>query len=310
MNGLYPGTYARQVLDRLTIDLSRNSSRLEGSTYSLLETHHLLHLGKSEDPKRVREAQMVLNHKYAIEFLVEGPQALGFDRYTLLNLHAVLTDGLMESHALEGVLRQRPVGITGTAYHPTRQPALIEECFDMILKKAGTIKDPIECAFFVMVHLPCLQPFEDGNKRMSRLTANLSLLSFVGVSVRDCTDGILAVYELDQAVLLRDVFVWAFEQSAKRYVLIREEMGDPDPLQMRYRKEIHDLGRDVVANRLDKLAAARAIQRWAAHHVTDADRAKFVQIVEERMLALTEVNGVRYRIRPSEFAEWWPVWKQ
>lgn len=317
MAALPPGTYARQVVDRLIIDLSWNSSRLEGSTYSLLETDYLLNLGKSEDPQRAREAQMVLNHKYAIEFLVEEPQALGFNRYTLLNLHAVLTDGLLQNHKSEGALREIPVGISGTVYHPTNQPALIEECFDIILEKASAIQDPVECAFFVMVHMPYLQPFEDGNKRMSRLTANLPLiksnltpLSFVGVSVRDYTDGILGVYELNNTSLLRDVFAWAFEQSASRYVVIRGEIGEPDPVQLRYRKEIHELVRDVVVSRLTKPAAARAIQRWAAHNVTDADRSQFVQIVEERMLALTAVNGVRYRIRPAEFDAWWQVWKQ
>ena len=38
MVGAEAGTYARQILGRLLIDLAWNSSRLEGSTYSLLDT--------------------------------------------------------------------------------------------------------------------------------------------------------------------------------------------------------------------------------------------------------------------------------
>ena len=36
------GTYAHQIFNRLLIDLSYNSSRLEGNTYSLLDTQRLL----------------------------------------------------------------------------------------------------------------------------------------------------------------------------------------------------------------------------------------------------------------------------
>lgn len=315
MAALPPGTYARQVLDRLIIDLSYHSSRLEGNTYSLLETDYLLAQGATEDPVRFVEAQMILNHKAAIEFLVEAPSELGFNRYTFLNLHAILTEGLLKNPASEGALRQIPVGIGGTVYHPVNHPQVIEECFDLILRKAGEIEDPLECCFFLMVHLPYLQPFEDGNKRSSRLAANLPLiqknmapLSFVDVPVRHYTDGIIAVYELNRVELLRDVFAWAYERSAGRYAAIRQEIGDPDPLHLRYREEIKDRIRDVVVGRLDKPAAARFIQRWAAQNVTATDRARFVQVVEERLLALSEGSIARARVRPSEFAEWWPVW--
>ncbi len=315
MAALPPGTYARQVLDRLVIDLSYHSSRLEGNTYSLLETDHLLAQGATEDPVRFVEAQMILNHKAAIEFLVEAPSELGFNRYTFLNLHAILTEGLLKNPASEGALRQIPVGIGGTVYHPVNHPQVIEECFDLILKKAGAIEDPLECCFFLMVHLPYLQPFEDGNKRSSRLAANLPLirknmapLSFVDVPVRHYTDGIIAVYELNRVELLRDVFAWAYERSAGRYAAIRQEIGDPDPLLLRYRDEIKDRIRDVVVSGLDKPAAARYIQRWATQNVTASDRARFIQVVEERLLALTEGSIARSRIRPSEFASWWPVW--
>jgi Fic family protein len=315
MAAMPPGTYARQVLDRLIIDLTWNSSRLEGSTYSLLETDRLLILGKALDPNRAVEAQMILNHKAAIEFLVEEPNELGFNRYTMLNLHAILTDGLLKNPNSEGALRTIPVGVGGTVYHPTNNPALIEECFDLILKKASAIKDPLECSFFLMVHLPYLQPFEDGNKRTSRLSANFPLiqknmapLSFVDVSLRDYTDGILTVYELNRVELLRDVFAHAYERSAGRYAAVGQEMGDPDPVSVRYRMEIKDRIREVVVQRMDKLTAAAALRRWANQNITASDRAHFIEITEGRLLGLRDGNIARVRVRPSEFAAWWPVW--
>jgi hypothetical protein len=104
------------------------------------------------------------------------------------------------------------------------------------------------------------------------------------------------------------VFVWAYERSAGRYAAIRNEVGEPDPLHLRYRDEIKDRIRDVVVNRLDKPAAARFIQRWATSNITASDRAPLIQIIEERLLALREGSIARSRIRPSEFAAWWPIW--
>jgi fido (protein-threonine AMPylation protein) len=315
MAALPPGTHARMVMDRLIIDLTWNSSRLEGSTFSLLETDFLLQQGDSGDPVRTMESRMILNHKRAIEFLLEAQKEMGFNRYTFLNLHSTLTEHLMKDHKTEGALRTIPVGIGGSVYHPTNNPALIEECFDLILQKAGAIRDPLECSFFLMVHMPYLQPFTDGNKRTSRLAANIPLiqanvapLSFTGVPVRDYTTGILGVYELNRIELLREVFVHAYEESAGRYALIRDEVGLPDPAAFRYQVEIADFVRGVVVRRLTKMQAASELRHWAAANITADDRASFIEIVESKLLALTMGSIVRVRVRPSEFDAWWPEW--
>ncbi|MGE0239688.1 MAG: hypothetical protein AB7S59_13290, partial [Parvibaculaceae bacterium] len=89
------GTYAKHILNRLLIDLSWNSSRLEGNTYSLLDTRRLIELGEETEGKSRLEAQMILNHKDAIEFLVGAADEIGFNRYTVLNLHALLANNLL-----------------------------------------------------------------------------------------------------------------------------------------------------------------------------------------------------------------------
>jgi hypothetical protein len=111
------GTYARQIYSRLLIDLSWNSSRLEGNTYSLLETERLLELGQAAEGKDKRETQMILNHKATIEFLLESGLDSGINRYTILNIHALLSDDLLPDHSC-GTLRQISVGIGGSVYLP------------------------------------------------------------------------------------------------------------------------------------------------------------------------------------------------
>ena len=311
---LAAGTYIRQIFGRLLIDLSWNSSRLEGNTYSLLETERLLELGESADGKDAKEAQMILNHKAAIEMLVDQAAETGFNRYTILNLHALLADNLLNPQAC-GRLRIVPVGVAQTVYYPLEVPQLIEECFQQFLDTAAAIQDPFEQAFFAMVQLPYLQPFEDVNKRVSRLAANLPLirrnfcpLSFVDVPERAYVDGILGVYELNRVELLRDVFVWAYERSCARYSAVRQSLGQPDPFRMQHRALIAATVAAVVRDGLDKKAATALIRRRAAENVSIESQARFVEVVETELISLHDGNIARYRLRPSEFQAWRKTW--
>lgn len=310
------GTYARTIYNRLLIDLSWNSSRLEGNTYSLLETERLLELGEEPEGRDAREAQMILNHKAAIEMLVEQAEDIGFNRYSILNLHALLADNLLSDPLAGGRLRRVPVGIEGTVYHPLEVPQLIEECFEAILQKAASIKDPFEQAFFALVHLPYLQPFEDVNKRVSRLTANIPLvrdnlcpLSFVDVPERAYIDGVLAVYELNRIELLRDVFIWAYERSSARYSAVRQSLGQPDPFRLRYRALVTKVVAEVVRARMDKRAAIALARQTAMTEVSPADQARFVEVAEIELMSLHEGNIARYRLRPSEYKLWRQGWR-
>lgn len=316
-DGQHPaGTYARQIFSRLLIDLSWNSSRLEGNTYSLLETERLLESGETAEGKDARETQMILNHRAAIELLVEQASEVGFNRYTILNLHALLADNLLGDPQACGRLRIVPVAIGGTVYHPLEIPQLIEECFQQVLNKADMIRNPFEQAFFALVHLSYLQPFEDVNKRVSRLAANLPLIrdnlcpiSFVDVPERAYIDGILGVYELNRIELLRDVFVWAYERSCARYSAVRRSMGEPDPFRLRYRELVAETVFEIVDGRMDKKAAAAFIKERAEKRVREQDRARFVEVVETEAMNLHEGNIARYRLRPSQYRIWREGWR-
>lgn len=308
-------TYSKKMINQLLIDLSWNSSRLEGNTYSLLETERLIVAGKIAEGKSLLETQMIINHKKAIEFLVESNEFIGFNRYTILNLHALLSEGLLGNPEACGRLRDIVVGIHGTAYHPLDIPQQMEEYFEKILAKAQEIMDPFEQAFFPLVHISYLQPFEDINKRVSRLSANIPLikhnicpLSFIDVPEKAYIDGILGVYELNNIELLKDIFVWAYEKSSERYASIRQILGEPDPFRMQYRSQLQEIITIVIKQNLNKNEAISIIHQWALETIPEDDQTKFIEMVEKELLGLHEGNFARYYISPSEFNKWYNRW--
>jgi DNA-binding transcriptional ArsR family regulator len=316
-SGVEPaGTYARQILDRLLIDLSWNSSRLEGNTYSLLDTKRLIEFGEEAAGRDRVEAQMIINHKDAIAFLVEAANEIGFNRYTILNLHGILAHNLLPDEGAAGRLRHIPVGIEKSAFHPLEVPQLIEECFNEILATAAAIRDPFEQSFFVMVQLPYLQPFDDVNKRVSRLSANipfikqnLSPLSFTGVPRSVYTEAMLGVYEINKVDLMKDVFIWAYERSAERYIAVRQSLGEPDPFRLRYRAALRQIVGEVVREKMGRKAAVAHVAAWVEENVAPEDRERFRETAETELLSLHEGNFARYQIRPSEFEAWQGVWR-
>jgi hypothetical protein len=309
------GAVLRQVMDRLLIDLSWNSSRLEGNTYSLLETQRLLSMGEGAPGKQAMEAQMILNHKAAIELLAEQATEIGFNRYTLCNLHALLAEGLLPNAHGAGRLRDCAVAIRGSVFHPLEGPQRLDEHFALFLQKAEAIENAFEQVFFAMVHLPYLQPFEDVNKRVSRLAANIPLvqhnlapLSFIDVPQADYVHAVLGVYELNRIEYLRDVFVWAYERSCNRYGAVRQVLGEPDPLRMKYRAQLGRLVGAVVREQQDKQTAASWIAVQATREIVAVDRARFIELVETELINLHEGNIARFRLRPSEYYAWKAKW--
>lgn len=307
------GTYAHKILSRLLVDLSWNSSRLEGNTYSLLETERLLKHSEPSEGKDFKETQMILNHKAAIEFLVDA--SVSIDRFTILNLHALLSSNLLQDPGACGRMRSIPVEIFSTVYVPQAIPQLIEECFDQIIDTAHAIKDPFEQAFFLIVHLPYLQPFEDVNKRVSRLGANIPLikenlcpLSFVDVPEKTYINGLLGIYELNQIDLMRDLFVWAYKRSCSLYAATRKSLGEPDPFRLRYREQIATMIQRVIQGKMNKKKAHDSIESQKAF-VPVGDQKKFIEVVETELIGIHEGNIARYKISLEEYKNWRSIWE-
>ena len=166
-----------------------------------------------------------------------------------------------------------------------------------------------------MVQLPYLQPFDDVNKRVSRLAANIPLikanlspLSFESLPRDVYTEAVLGVYELKRIELLRDVFIWAYKRSAARYVAVRQSLGEPDPFRMRHRTALRKVIGAVVRGRMEQRQATAQISVWTQEHIEEPERERFREVAERELLSLHEGNFARYQIKPSEFSAWQEAW--
>jgi len=297
------GTYARRVLEQLLIDLSWSSSRLEGNRKSLLDTRELFERGRS--PGDDRDATMLLNHKEAIEFMVDAVPTEGVTVPVVRNLQAVLMNGLLPDPADLGAIRSRVVNIQGSVYLPSQVPTLLEEVLAACIDKARQVNNAVEAAFFLWVNVAYLQPFADGNKRTSRLAANMPLmlsncapLSFLDVEPHDYALAMLGVYERCDVTLAVELFEWTYRRSILKYQAIVDSMGGPDPVRARYREQLGEAIRQVVYYRLPKAKAVDALA------VAAADRAAFDAIVDTELLHLQPYNCARYRLPFSKTQAW------
>jgi len=306
------GTYARNILNRLLIDLSWNSSRLEGNTYSLLETKRLIELGESASGKDASEAQMILNHKGAIEYIIESAAEEKISSHEVCSIHALLSENLLGDPSASGRIRQIAVGVGGTNYMPLENPHILKECFQIFIEKLNQIEDPFEQSFFALVQLSYMQAFEDVNKRTARLVANISLikknlrpLSFMDVDNGAYVKSLLGVYEKNDVSLFRDLYLWAYTRSAQRYSAIQQAMGELNLLKLKYRGEIQEIIRAVI---LEKVAGPQVVHRiqslMEAKKLPEADSAELFKLIETEIVSLHDGNIARFKIRPSEFQEW------
>lgn len=306
------GTYARNILDRLLIDLSWNSSRLEGNTYSLLETKRLIELGETATGKDASEAQMILNHKAAIEYIVESADEEEITSHDIRSIHALLSENLLGDPAASGRVRSIIVEIGASTYLPLDNPQVLLECFDLFVEKINGITDPFEQSLFAIVHLSYLQAFEDVNKRTARLVANIPLikdnlkpLSFTEVDQGAYVSALLGIYERNDVSLLRDLYIWAYNRSSQRYTAIQQSMGEPNLLKLRYRENIREIVRSLI---LEKVPGAEVVQKIhdliEANNIPEADRAALFNLIETEVISLHDGNAARFRVRPSEFQAW------
>lgn len=296
------GTYVRKVLEQLLIDLSWSSSHLEGNRYTLLDTEELFKSGAAATDS---DAVMLLNHKAAIEFLVDAVPAQGLSAGLVRNLHSVLMQDLLADVASLGAIREKVVNISGTTYIPAQVPAVLKEMFERIVSIAQLIKNPLEAAFFLWVNLAYLQPFEDGNKRVSRLAANVPLmlynqapLSFLDVDREDYALAMMGVYECCDVSMAVDLFDWTYRRSQAKYKVVQESMGSPDPFRIKYREALNEAVGLVVIGRKP------VTQALAGLGLPDEDASKFQELLARELNALTAFNCARYRLGAHETQAW------
>ena len=300
------GAYARRILERLLVDLSWASSRMEGNTYDILETERLIRFGQEASGKDRKEAVMILNHKEAIEYVVDNLADISINRQDVFSIHALLADGLLADPAMVGRLRRMAVGITHSSYRPLGDQFEIEEEFDILIQKAAAITDPFEQSFFLLVHIPYLQAFDDINKRTSRVSSNIPLLksdlapmSFLTMNDRDYIDGLIGIYEVNNVSLLREAYIDAYLASAENYKTLRAELESPDKAALAYRDFVREAVRRSVLEW--KTFRPESIMAMAAEaDIPEADRQQVVDYIGHEFRSLHEGNIIRYRLRPED----------
>lgn len=297
------GTYARKVLEQLLIDLSWHSSRLEGNRKSLLDTKELFARGHADENDV--DALMLLNHKEAIEFVVDAVPEYGIAEAVIRNIQAILMQGLLMNPDALGKARRTVVIITDSVYVPMQMPQVLDEMLALLIDKVRHINNPIEAAFFLWVNIAYLQPFEDGNKRTSRLCANLPLLlqncaplSFLDVEQADYALAVLGVYEKQDVSLAVELFDWTYRRSIEKYGVVLDAMGAPDMFWQKYRDLLGEGVRRVVADRVPLEAAVKEL----APPVEDLQG--FMDLLFQELKHLEAFNCARYRLGIRLTDEW------
>lgn len=295
-------TYARKVLEQLLIDLSFSSSKLEGNKYSLLATEELFQLGSEANDL---DAVMLLNHKAAIEYMVDAVPEEGLNGLLMRSLHAILMRDLIEGPSNLGEIRTAIVSITDSVYIPLQMPQLLGQYFELTLEKARKIINPIEASFFLWVNIAYLQPFIDGNKRLSRLAANIPLilynhapLSFLDIDSKDYASAMMGVYEERDLSLAIDLFKHTYTRSIDRYSAIMSAIGAPNLIRVRYRAAFDQVIQEIVRERKSIEDAIKG----AEVHIEDVEA--FAAILKEELRGLNANNCARYRLRPLEIKAW------
>lgn len=165
----------KRELERFVIELSWKSSKIEGNTYTLLETESLIKEQKEAIGKSKDEAVMILNHKAAFEEILKAKKDFKTISVSEINqLHNILTKGL----GISSGIRKQAVGITGTTYCPPDNEHQIRETFEKTVDIVNKPKNPFEKALIVHFMIPYIQPYSDGNKRTARMLTNAILLAY------------------------------------------------------------------------------------------------------------------------------------
>jgi len=211
----------RKEWERLIIELSWKSSEIEGNTYTLLETEALIKEMRFAQGKDKAEAQMILNHKKALDFILANEGYFkNVDLDKVVNTHELLT----EKVDIKKDFRDHPVGITGTIYRPIPRRKDIEIVMGELIEALSAVANPFVKAFIVLIMIAYIQPFEDGNKRTSRIIANAilhanekAMLSYRNIDTSEYKKAMILFYEQNNISYIKELFIAQFEFAVENY---------------------------------------------------------------------------------------------
>ncbi len=216
-------TIKKKELQRLTIELSWKSSKIEGNTYTLLDTEKLILDSKEAEGHSKKEAQMILNHKDAFEFIYKNRTL--FDSFTIENMEKIHSI-IVKDFGVNSGLRKSSVGITGSTYMPLDNVYQIKEAIEDLSDAISGLSNPYAKALLSLLGISYIQPFEDGNKRTSRMMANAMLLahglvplSYRSVDEKNYKSATLTFYELNSLVSFKKIFIEQYKFATENYTI-------------------------------------------------------------------------------------------
>ena len=217
---LSPGLL-RKEYERLTVELAWKSSRIEGNTYTLLDTERLLRDNVTAAGKTVEESRMLLNHKQALEYVLSAPEYYrDITVRKIEEIHSLLTEGL---HVAPGI-RSGMVGIVGTNYRPLDNKFQIRDALEKLSDMINRTRHAVEKALLAILMISYIQPFEDGNKRTSRILGNALLvagdycpLSYRSVDEVEYKKAMIIFYEQNNVSYFKQLFLEQFRAAVKDY---------------------------------------------------------------------------------------------
>lgn len=220
----YDYTKNIRSIENLLIDLSFSSSHLEWNTYSYLDTEILIKYNNSAEWKTKTDTQMILNHKNAIKYIIDNKNTIKLSKEDFQNIHQLLWQWLLTQEYLWKI-RSSEVSIWWSTYKPLDNIFQLKEQFEIFLQKLNEIKNPFEQSIFILVFIPYFQLFMDINKRVSRISSNIPLIknwlapfSLLQINNKQYIMAILAIYELNDTSLMRDIFVNNYLLNINRYI--------------------------------------------------------------------------------------------
>jgi len=211
----------KKEFERLVIELSWKSSQIEGNTYTLLETETLIKENKEAKGHKKEEAAMIMNHKKALEYIRSNKSNFKTISVAKIeDIHSLLIKSLKISKGL----RKSVVGIVGTAYKPLDNIFQIKESLEKTCKLVNDEKNPFAKAIILSVMIAYIQPFEDGNKRTSRMASNAILmahnicpLSYRSVDEAEYKKAVILFYEQNNLSYFKQLFIEQFEFAVNNY---------------------------------------------------------------------------------------------
>lgn len=303
------GTYVRKIYDRLLIDLSYNSSRLEGNTYSLSQTEKLVMEGVESAGKLTAEKIMILNHKEAIRYLVDNGSRLEINFDALCTLHYLLSDALVSSQ-YAGRIRDHSVRISQSTYMPIDHIERLTKQLSRLCVIASKIHNPFEQSLFLLVHVAYLQAFTDVNKRTSRLAANIPLiknnlypLSFSCIDKDDYASAMLAIYEYQDVQPLAELYSFSLVHTAKEYNVLMNSV-DVNDVSIQFRKELREILREIIVTKLSGSYMLHYIQSDVSKKIPLEFRQACEQWINDELKYMGPERIVGLGITKEELLAW------